>query len=341
MQDKTFFVLLLASGSLFLATGNHTNRQKVSLATTYYCRQVFWLVSMASENNRIQPIPGRSRTPWNWILFPFWSKRFRQAISTVIYGKLTLLESVGKQCTSRVHTRHLTSVPHVAGTKQDLEQATWIRDRFLEFGLDKAQVVPYQVLLSYPDATTPNRVYLLDEQGQAIFTTSGRQTPLYSPEEYSPDVLLNFNAYSATGLVEVRYFSFQFMSCFVYLILMFQGNLVYAHYGREEDFEVLRSRGIDVTGKIVLLRYGAVFRGSKVFNLLRLMTTPTEHFCLRWSWHKIWAPSESSCSQIRPIALLKAGILLTPTAGGCRAWLSKVDRFTSLTAIHWLHYTRR
>jgi hypothetical protein len=115
---------------------------------------------------------------------------------------------------------------------------------------------------------------------------------------------------------------------------MFQGNLVYAHYGREEDFEVLRSRGINVTGKIVLLRYGAVFRGSKVFDLLRLLTTPTEHFCPRWSWHKILAPSESSCSQIRPIELLKAGILLTPTAGGCRAWLSKVDRFTSLTAIH-------
>jgi hypothetical protein len=33
MQDKAFFVLLLASGTLFLTTGNHTNRLKVSLAT--------------------------------------------------------------------------------------------------------------------------------------------------------------------------------------------------------------------------------------------------------------------------------------------------------------------
>jgi N-acetylated-alpha-linked acidic dipeptidase len=100
--------------------------------------------------------------------------------------------------------RHLASVPHLAGTAQDLEQAEWMRNKFLEFGLDEASVVPYQVLLSYPNKDKLNKVYLMNETGDAVFTTSGTQTPIYSPEEYSPDAAPNFNAYSAPGTVEVR-----------------------------------------------------------------------------------------------------------------------------------------
>ncbi|GAA99243.1 uncharacterized protein L969DRAFT_73038 [Mixia osmundae IAM 14324] len=43
------------------------------------------------------------------------------------------------------------------------------------------------------------------------------------------------------------------------------GQYVYANYGRVEDFELLRSKGISVTDKIVLVRYGGVFRGLKVW----------------------------------------------------------------------------
>lgn len=90
----------------------------------------------------------------------------------------------------------------MAGTPPDLEQAEWLRDRFLEYGLDKAIVVPYHVLLSYPDMEKPNQVYLVDNKGQLNFTTNGRQTPLWSPEEFSNQVPPNFNAYSGTGTVE-------------------------------------------------------------------------------------------------------------------------------------------
>ncbi|MFC4907373.1 M28 family peptidase [Actinomadura gamaensis] len=39
--------------------------------------------------------------------------------------------------------------------------------------------------------------------------------------------------------------------------------VVYANYGRDEDYKVLAANGVSVKGKIVLVRYGGVFRGVK------------------------------------------------------------------------------
>ena len=39
--------------------------------------------------------------------------------------------------------------------------------------------------------------------------------------------------------------------------------LVYANYGLPADYDVLRTYGIDVKGKIVIARYGGSFRGTK------------------------------------------------------------------------------
>lgn len=144
------------------------------------------------------------------------------------------------------YLKHLSSVPHLAGTDQDLQQAEWLRDNFNKSGLDRVVVVPYHVLLSYPNMTQPNKVYLLDDKGIANFTTSGKQTPLSQPEESSPLAAPNFNAYSGqTGEIE-------------------SDGLVYVYYGQQEDYDHLESVGIDVTGMIVLARYGASFRGNIV-----------------------------------------------------------------------------
>lgn len=44
-----------------------------------------------------------------------------------------------------------------------------------------------------------------------------------------------------------------------------QADLVYVNYGRTEDFFKLeRDMGINCTGKIVIARYGKIFRGNKV-----------------------------------------------------------------------------
>ncbi|KAJ8299220.1 hypothetical protein KUTeg_023280 [Tegillarca granosa] len=52
-----------------------------------------------------------------------------------------------------------------------------------------------------------------------------------------------FNAFSPNGIV--------------------QGELVYANYGTRSDFETLKQKGINCTGKIVIARYGQIFRGNK------------------------------------------------------------------------------
>lgn len=102
--------------------------------------------------------------------------------------------------------RKLTSVPHVAGTVWDKEQAEWIRDRFLAAGMDEAKTVSYEVLLSYPKDGVLNLISLIDDQGRANFTTEGKQPALGAPEESSSDVLVNFNAYSYPGVVEACHY---------------------------------------------------------------------------------------------------------------------------------------
>jgi N-acetylated-alpha-linked acidic dipeptidase len=59
-----------------------------------------------------------------------------------------------------------------------------------------------------------------------------------------PDLLNGWNAFSGSGDVT--------------------GEVVYANFGRREDYEALDSMGIDLTGKVVVARYGGNFRGYKV-----------------------------------------------------------------------------
>lgn len=42
------------------------------------------------------------------------------------------------------------------------------------------------------------------------------------------------------------------------------GQLIYANYGTKDDYDKLVEAGVDLTGKIILTRYGANFRGLKV-----------------------------------------------------------------------------
>jgi N-acetylated-alpha-linked acidic dipeptidase len=43
-----------------------------------------------------------------------------------------------------------------------------------------------------------------------------------------------------------------------------EGQLIYANYGRKEDYDELEAKGVSLEGKIVLTRYNAIFRGLKV-----------------------------------------------------------------------------
>lgn len=46
-----------------------------------------------------------------------------------------------------------------------------------------------------------------------------------------------------------------------------QGDLVYANFGEESDFMELEDKNVSCKGKIVIMRYGRIFRGTKVGDL--------------------------------------------------------------------------
>ncbi|KAF2361473.1 PA domain, partial [Trinorchestia longiramus] len=145
----------------------------------------------------------------------------------------------------RDNLRYLTKGPHVAGTQDELATAQWVADQWRSQGLRDVSLVPYDVLLSYPDSRNPNRVRLVSKtDGSVQFESSFDQEPLYAPEEADDKILNNFNAYSAAATV--------------------QGDLVYANFALEEDFEELVRLGVDVSGKVVIAKYGKNFRGDKV-----------------------------------------------------------------------------
>lgn len=61
-----------------------------------------------------------------------------------------------------------TRLPHLAGTEQNLLLAKKIQTQWKKFGLDSAQLVHYDVLLSFPNETKPSYVSILDEHGVEV-----------------------------------------------------------------------------------------------------------------------------------------------------------------------------
>uniref|UniRef100_A0A7N6FF85 Glutamate carboxypeptidase 2 n=1 Tax=Anabas testudineus TaxID=64144 RepID=A0A7N6FF85_ANATE len=149
----------------------------------------------------------------------------------------------------REHLRKFTRLPHLAGTEQNLKYAEQIKKEWQEFGLDSVEMVPYDVLLSYPNKTQPNYISIVDHLGNEVFNTSLAE-PVPEGYEGVSNIVPPYSAFSAKGQPE--------------------GDLVYVNYGRTEDFfQLEREMKINVTGKIVIVRYGKIFRGNKVGKALR------------------------------------------------------------------------
>lgn len=142
----------------------------------------------------------------------------------------------------REFLRYMTRKPHLAGTPADKENADYVKDLWDQQGLDSATIVPYDVLLSYPDEEKPNFVNILDVNGSIFFQSQREEADLDgSPHE---DTVFPFNAYAPAGLVD--------------------GELIYVNYARAEDFKKLEDElHINASGKIVLARYGKIYRGNK------------------------------------------------------------------------------
>jgi N-acetylated-alpha-linked acidic dipeptidase len=139
---------------------------------------------------------------------------------------------------AREHLRRLTIEPHIAGTKEDYATAIYVRDQLRSYGLT-ADLKEYDVWLNYPN--TPSVLELITTRRQRLNTHEAVVPG--DPSSSHPKITPLFNGYSASGDVT--------------------GPVVYANYGLPDDYEDLKKVGVDVKGKIVIVRYGNSFRGVK------------------------------------------------------------------------------
>ena len=139
---------------------------------------------------------------------------------------------------AREHLRRLTAEPHIAGTKEDYNTAIYVRDQLRSYGLS-ADLKEYEVWLNYPK--TASVLELITNRRQPL---SVRDAVVPGdPSTSNPKITPLFNGYSPSGDVTAP--------------------VVYANYGLPNDYEDLKKAGVDVKGKIVVVRYGNSFRGVK------------------------------------------------------------------------------
>ncbi|HSD46489.1 MAG TPA: M28 family metallopeptidase [Pyrinomonadaceae bacterium] len=139
---------------------------------------------------------------------------------------------------AREHLRKLTLEPHIAGTKEDYATAVYVRDQLRSYGI-AADLREYNVWLNYPN--TPTVLELITNKRQKLSTVEAVIPG--DPTSSNPKITPLFNGYSASGDVTAP--------------------VVYANYGLPNDYDELKKAGVDVKGKIVIVRYGNSFRGVK------------------------------------------------------------------------------
>ena len=158
--------------------------------------------------------------------------RFKSAIST---------DSI------RDYHRYFTSKPHPAGTRNDFEVAQYIAEQWKKQGLEGVVIRQYDVLGTRPVST------MLEMVAPKPYKAVLREQPYeVDPDTKNPGIASAWIGFSSTGEVTAP--------------------LVYAHSGNPEDYELLRKSGIDVKGKIVLVRYSNPYsyRGFKALTAQRL-----------------------------------------------------------------------
>ena len=145
------------------------------------------------------------------------------------------------------HQHHIfTAEPHVAGSARNNELARYIADEWKQEGLEDVVIRRYDVYGSNPKSTS------LEMVAPVHYRALLRELPvLGDPDSKNKSISSAWSGMSASGDVTAP--------------------LVYAHSGNPEDYEVLRKQGIDVKGKVVLVRYSNPYsyRGFKALTAQR------------------------------------------------------------------------
>ncbi|EIW61691.1 Zn-dependent exopeptidase [Trametes versicolor FP-101664 SS1] len=186
--------------------------------------------------------------------------------------------SVPDPASALLASREYATHPHIAGSIEDYTDATVILKLFQDhFGIvappepplfpagspasrsatldiNKLHKPAAWIDIYYPVMNTPldRAVEILGADGEVEFSADlVEDGDPRDPEaaEYR-DAVPTFHGLSADGIAE--------------------GEIVYVNYGRKEDYDEIVAKGGNLTGKIVLARYGANFRGLKILGAEQL-----------------------------------------------------------------------
>jgi len=145
------------------------------------------------------------------------------------------------------HQHHIfTAEPHVAGSPRNNELARYMADEWKQEGLEDVVIRRYDVYGSNPKFTS------LEMVAPVHYRAGLREIPvLGDPDSKNKSISSAWSGMSASGEVTAP--------------------LVYAHSGNPEDYDLLRKQGIDVKGKVVLVRYSNPYsyRGFKALTAER------------------------------------------------------------------------
>jgi N-acetylated-alpha-linked acidic dipeptidase len=142
------------------------------------------------------------------------------------------------------HLLYLTEEPHQTGTPRNMELADYVRDRFVEYGLEDVHFHDTPALMSYGRSAS---VEILEPVYKKLKLAEDPYPPDKDSYLYSDSSQVPFHGYASDGDVTAE--------------------VVYANAGSPEDFAKLDALDIDVAGKIVVMRYSEPYsyRGYKVY----------------------------------------------------------------------------
>ena len=145
----------------------------------------------------------------------------------------------------RESNRYFAGRPHLAGTSRDRELAEYVRDRFTALNLEEVAISTHEVLLPWPEETSVEMV--APRSWRASMTEDPIDGDAYT-QAPPAELGLPYHAYSRSGEVTAA--------------------VVYAGSGNPEDYDRLDRMGIDVKGKIALVRYSVPYsyRGFKALT---------------------------------------------------------------------------
>src|ERR1039457_6480553 len=163
---------------------------------------------------------------------------FRAASAEVEQQREKAFDAAINPADLRSWLEQMSSEPNQVGSPHDKANADFMLGKFKEWGWD-ARIETFSVLYPTPKSLTLELVApvafkaRLSEPAIEGDRTSARTAGALPP----------YNVYCADGDVTA--------------------DLVYVNYGMPADYTELERRGVDVKGKVVIVRYGAGWRGLK------------------------------------------------------------------------------